>query len=163
MAGKVKTNKALQTDTGRTQPAAKKVAKKAAPKSGHMAKGDGRRATEAWLDGVKPELQPLARRLDQLILEAMPDVVCAVKWNVPFYGLPGQGWIAALNSFKAHVKLLFFAGSALKPMPPVGKGHNAIDFHSNEELGVNKKQVKAWLRQAKKLPGWGRRHRELLV
>jgi hypothetical protein len=128
-----------------------------------VAKGDGRRAVEAWLDGVKLELQPLVRRLDQLILEAMPDVVCAVKWNVPFYGLPGQGWIAALNSFKAHVKLVFFAGSALKPTPPGGKGHNAIDFHSNEELGENKKQVKAWLRQAKTLPGWGRSHPELLV
>ena len=114
------------------------------------------------MDGVKLELQPLVRRLDQLILEAMPDVVCAVKWNVPFYGLPGQGWIAALNSFKAHVKLLFFAGNALKPMLPAGKGHNSIDFHSNEELDENKKQVKAWLRQAKKLPGWGRTHRELL-
>ena len=124
MVEKVKTNKALRTDTGRTQPAAKKVAKKAAPKSGRTAKGDGRRSFEGWLDGVKPELQPLGRRLDQLILEAMPDAVCAVKWNVPFYGLPGQGWIAALNSFKAHVKLLFFAGNALKPMPPAGKGHS---------------------------------------
>ena len=162
MAGEVTANKALRTDTDRIQPAAKKLAKKAAPTSDRVAKGDSRRAVEAWLDGVMPELQPLVRRLDQLILEAMPDVVCAVKWNVPFYGLPGQGWIAALNSFKAHVKLLFFAGNALKPMPPAGKGHNAIDFHSNEELDETKKQVKAWLRQAKKLPDWGRAHRELL-
>ena len=127
-----------------------------------MAKGDGPRAVEAWLDGVKPELQPLVRRLDQLILKAMPSAVCAVKWNVPFYGLLGQGWIAALNSFKAHVKLLFFAGGALEPMPPADKGHNAIDFRSNGEFDENKKQAKAWLRQAKKLSGWGRSHRELL-
>ncbi len=123
-------------------------------RSGRMAKADGRHAIEAWLDRVKPELQPLARRLDRLIMDAMPDAVCAVKWGVPFYGLPGQGWIASINSFKAHVKLLFFAGSALEPMPPAGKGHNAIDFRSEGE--VDEKQVKAWLRQAKKLPGWGR-------
>ena len=142
-----------------------RIARKAAPektasKSSRMTRANGRPAVEAWLNRVKPELQPLVRRIDRLILEAMPDAVCAVKWNVPFYGLPGQGWIAALNSFKAHVKLLFFAGSALKPMPPAGKGHNAIDFHSEEDF--DEKQVKAWLQQAKKLPGWGRTHRELL-
>jgi len=119
-----------------------------------MAKAEGRPAVEAWLGRVKSEVQPIVLRLDQLILEAMPDALCAVKWNVPFYGLPGQGWIAAINSFKAHAKLLFFAGSALKPMLPAGKGHNAIDFHSEEELLLGEKQVKAWLQQAKKLPGW---------
>jgi len=135
--------------------------KNAASKSGRITKTNGRPAVEAWLDRVKPELQPVARRIDELILEAMPDVVCAVKWNVPFYGLRGQGWIAAMNSFKAHVKLLFFGAGGLKPKPPAGKTQNAIDFHSDEELDENEKQVKAWLQQAKKLPGWGRTHREL--
>src|SRR5262245_1330264 len=95
--------------------------KKAASRPGRMAKAGGPPAVEAWLDHVKPELQPLVRRIDHLILQAMPDAVCAVKWNVPFYGLPDQGWIAAINSFKAHVKLLVFAGIALKPMSPAGK------------------------------------------
>lgn len=115
-------------------------------------KADGRKAVEAWLARVEPELQPLARRLDQLILRTVPDVVCTIKWNVPFYGLEGQGWIASIASFKAHVKLLFFDGSKLKPKLPTGKGHNAIDFRSEEEL--DEKQVKAWLLQARKLPGW---------
>jgi hypothetical protein len=77
-----------------------------------------------------------------------------VKWGVPFYGLPGHGWITAINSFKAHVKLLFFKSGDLKPALPAGKGNNAIDFHSGEELRLSEKQVKAWLQQAKKLPGW---------
>lgn len=125
-----------------------------AVKSRRMAMADGHSAIEVRLEHVKPELQPLVRRLDQLIMEAMPDAVCAVKWGVPFYGLAGQGWIVAINSFKAHVKLLFFGGSALKPMLPAGKKHNAVDFYSDEELDQNERQVKAWLRQAKKLPGW---------
>lgn len=123
-------------------------------KSRRMVMAEGHAAIEVWLGRVKPELQPLVRRLDQLILEAMPDVVCAVKWRVPFYGLPDQGWIAAINSFKAHVKLLFFSGNLLKPILPAGKEHKAIDFHSGEELHREEKQVKAWLQQAKKLPGW---------
>jgi hypothetical protein len=154
----VKANQALRIGSGRTQAAAKKVASK----RGRVAEADGRPAVEAWLDRVKPEQQALARRLDQLVLEAVPDAVCAVKfrkptnpWGVPFYGLPGQGWIAGVNSFKAHVKLMLFAGSALKPMPPAVVPHGrAIDFHSDEEL--DERQVKAWLEQAKKLHGWGK-------
>src|SRR5580704_2856622 len=110
------------------------AAKKAASKSAGTAKADGRAAIEAWLKSPNPGMQPLARRLDKLIMEAMPKAVYAVKWGAPFYGLPGQGWIVAINSFKAHVKLLFFKGRALKPILPTGKGHNAVDFHSLEEL-----------------------------
>jgi hypothetical protein len=134
--------------------ARKAAPKKAASKSCRMAMAEGHGAVEVWLGRVKPELQLLARRLDQIILEALPDALCAVKWGVPFYGLPGHGWITAINSFKAHVKLLFFKGGALKPTLPAGKGNNAIDFHSDEELRLAEKQVKAWLQQAKKLPGW---------
>src|SRR5215831_13058578 len=97
-----------------------KTAASAVSRSGRIAEADGRPAVEAWLDRVKPEHQALVRRLDQLILEAMPDAVCAVKfrkatnpWGVPFYGLPGQGWIVSVNSFKAHVKLMFFASGGL--------------------------------------------------
>ncbi|MGV9014118.1 MAG: DUF1801 domain-containing protein [Flavobacteriales bacterium] len=116
------------------------------------ANASGRPEVEAWLVGVKPELQPLARHIDALILQGMPDAVCAIKWNVPFYGLKGQGWIASMNSFKAHVKLLFFDGSKLHPALPTGKGNNAIDYRSLEE--VDEKQVKAWMKEAKQLPGW---------
>ncbi len=119
-----------------------------------MAMAQGHAAIETWLSSVKPELQPIARRIDELIMEAMPDAVCAVKWGVPFYGLPSLGWITAINSFKAHVKLLFFKSDDLKPAPPEGKGNNAIDFRSGEELKASEKQVRAWLQQAKKLPGW---------
>ena len=136
--------------------------KKGAHKSSRMARAEGRPAIEKWLGRVKPGMNPIARRIDQLIMEAIPGAVCAVKWGVPFYGLPGQGWIAAINSFKAHTKLLFFAGKNLKPTLPTGKGNNAIDFHSEEELLREERRVKDWLKQAKKLPGWGPTHRELL-
>ena len=132
----------------------KTARKKSAVKCGRMAAAEGHVAIAAWLGRVKPELQPLARRIDQLIMVAMPDTVCAVKWGVPFYGLPGRGWVAAISSFKAHVKLLFFAGNKLRPALPTGKGNNAIDFHSDEELRRNEKQVKSWLQQAKEITGW---------
>lgn len=138
-----------------------KSSSNATRRTSRIASADGRQAVEAWLNNVKPELQPIARKIDKVILRTMPDAVCVVKWNVPFYGLRGQGWIVAINSFKAHVKLLFFGAADLKPKPPAGKTHNAIDFHSNEELDHDLKQVNAWLQQAREVPGWGRNHREL--
>jgi hypothetical protein len=113
---------------------------------------NGREGIEEWLAKVRPELQPISNRLDQLIMEELPDVVCGIKWNVPFYGVKGKGWITSLNSFKAHVKLIFYDGNLLKPMLPSGKDNSYIDYRSLEE--VDEKQVKAWLKQAKKLPGW---------
>jgi hypothetical protein len=124
---------------------------------------DGRVGVEAWLDHVKPEQQSVVRMLDRLILDAMPDAVCAVKFRkpsnplgVPFYGLPDRGWIVSVNALKARVRMIFFAGRTLKPMPPLATPPQArgIDFSSEED--VDEKRLRAWLQQAKKLPGWGR-------
>ena len=147
-----------------TKSAATSATKSAAKSSSvHIVSADGRQGVQAWLDHVRPEQQGLVRRLDRMILEAIPDAACAVKFRkptnplgVPFYGLPGGGWIASVNSLKAQVRLIFFAGRALKPMPPLAAPPQArgIDFHSDDE--VDEKRLKAWLQQAKKLPGWGR-------
>ena len=127
------------------------------------ADADGRQGVEEWLDHVPPEQQPLVRHLDRLILAADPDVVCAVKFRkpsnpfgVPFYGLQGGGWLASVNSLKGRVRVIFFAGRSLKPMPPLEAPPKArgIDFQSDDQ--VDEKQLKSWLQQAKKLPGWGR-------
>lgn len=127
----------------------------------HIAPSDGRPAVEAWLDHVKPEHQRVVRRIDALILKTIPDVVCAVKYRkptnplgVPFYGRTGDGWIVGLNALKAQVRLAFFAGNTLKPIPPLAaRPGRAVDIGSDEEL--DERQIKAWLQQAKKLPGWG--------
>ena len=115
------------------------------------------------MDHVPAEQQRLVRHLDRLILQAVPDAVCAVKFRkpsnplgVPFYGLKDGGWIASVNSLKGRVRLIFFAGRDLKPMPPLAAPPKArgIDYASDDE--VDEKQFKSWLQQAKKLPGWGR-------
>ena len=123
---------------------------------------DGRPAVEAWLDHVRPEHRSIVRRIDALILEAVPGVVCAVKfrkptnrWGVPFYGIAGKGWIVSVNSLKAQVRLIFFAGSVLKPIPPLAAPPRAraIDVHADEDL--DERQINSWLQQAMKLSGWG--------
>jgi hypothetical protein len=124
---------------------------------------EGRPAVQAWLAALDPARRRLARRLDQIILDAIPDAVSTVKFRkpsqplgVPFYGLPEKGWFAHVNELKGRVRITFFAGSALKPAPPLPApgGSRASDIPVEDD--IDEKQVKAWLKQATKLPGWGK-------
>lgn len=128
-----------------------------------FSEADGRPAVQAVLDNVPPAQRPLARRLDELIRKTVPEAVSAVKYRkpsqplgVPFYGIPGGGWLVHMNPLKARVRLTFFAGAALTPSPPIAApgGSRAIDIPDDAE--VDEKQLRTWLQQAKKLPGWGR-------
>lgn len=124
---------------------------------------DGRRGVEEWLGHVPPQQRSLVRRIDRLVLEAVPGAVSAIKFRkpsnpfgVPFYGLAGKGWIVSVNSLKAQVRMVFFAGNSLEPVPPLAAPPRAraVDVRSEEEL--DDRQIKSWLKQAQKLPGWGR-------
>lgn len=150
-----------KSEAKRGRGASKPTGTKKTKGPSHIAPSDGRPAVEAWLDHVKPEHQRVVRRIDALILKTIPDVVCAVKYRkptnplgVPFYGRTGDGWIVGLNALKAQVRVAFFTGNALKPIPSLAaRPGRAVDIASDEEL--DERQIKAWLQQAKKLPGWG--------
>jgi hypothetical protein len=132
---------------------------------------DGAAGVRAWIVGVKLEHRSLVNRIDALIGEVIPDIRRAIKWRkpsqplgVPFYGLPGQGWIAAMWSFKDRVGLGFIAGTLLDPEPPVtsmagpwnrGASMKArrIDIHDESEF--DEAQIRSWLEQVRDLPGWG--------
>ena len=79
----------------------------------------------------------------------------AVKWNSPFYGTSTSGWFLSLHCHARYVKVAFFNGTLLKPMPP-GESKQArvryLDLHEGTEL--DQKQFAAWVAQASTLPGW---------
>ncbi|MEP7283243.1 MAG: DUF1801 domain-containing protein [Rubrivivax sp.] len=97
----------------------------------------------------------LARRVDALVVRSMPQVRKAVKWNSPFYGIEGQGWFLGLHAFTHSIKLTFFRGTLLRPVPPGGTGKEArwIDVH-DDAGDLDEAQLVAWLAQAATLPGW---------
>jgi len=139
-----------------------KSSQRPAAKSAAGSGPDGRAGVKAWLDGIPSEQRRLARRLDALILKTVPGSVSGIKYRkpsgplgVPFYGLPESGWFLHLNALKGRVRITFFAGSAMKPAPPLPSpgGSRAIDIPNDAE--PDEKQITAWLRQANKLPGWG--------
>lgn len=138
------------------QKAAKKTTRKPVLLSGgnpQIAKGEGDAPVQAYLAAVPGWKREIAARLDALITRAVPGVRKAVKWNSPFYGVEGQGWFLSFHVFTHYVKVTFFKGTSLKPVPPGGTSKEArwIDVH---EQDLDEAQLKAWVTQAAKIPGW---------
>ena len=120
-----------------------------------IAKGDGDAPVQAYIAAMPCWKSDLGRRLDALITEQVPGVRKAVKWNSPFYGIEGQGWFLSFHVFTRYVKVTFFQGAALQPVPPGGgkdKDARWIDIHEDD---LDEAQMSAWVRQAAALPGWG--------
>ena len=78
-----------------------------------------------------------------------------MRWNSPFYGVEGKGWFVSFHCFTRYIKVTFFQGAALRPLPPVGsKDPDARYFHIHEDEVVDEAQVADWLKQAAAMPGW---------
>lgn len=96
----------------------------------------------------------LGRKLDALITRTVPGVSKAVKYNSPLYGIEGQGWFLGLHVFTSYVKVAFFRGAFLRPVPP-GKSKQQhvryLDIREDDQL--DEKQFTVWVKQASKLPG----------
>ncbi len=95
-----------------------------------------------------------ATRLDALITRAVPGVHKAVKYNSPLYGIEGQGWFLGIHVFTKYIKVAFFRGASLRPVPPgtsKQKHVRYLDIHEDDKL--DEKQFTAWVKQASKLPG----------
>ncbi|MGZ8669453.1 MAG: DUF1801 domain-containing protein [Solirubrobacterales bacterium] len=96
----------------------------------------------------------VGRCLDALIVRTLPDVRKAVKYNSPLYGVEGQGWFLGIHCFTKYVKVAFFRGRSLRPVPPgesKQKEVRYLDIHKDDEL--DEAQLAAWVKQASQLPG----------
>ena len=118
-------------------------------------KGDGDAPVQAYIAAMPGWKRDVGRRLDALIERIVPDVRKAVRWNSPFYGIEGQGWFLSYHCFTKYVKVVFFRGTALRPLPPVeSKDPNTRYFHVHEGDEVDEERLASWIRQASELPGW---------
>jgi len=120
-----------------------------------IAKGDGDAPVQAYIAAMPGWKSDLGKRLDALIVRNVPNVRKAVKWNSPFYGIEGQGWFLSFHVFTRYIKVGFFRGASLKPMPPGAskdKNMRYLDIHEEDKL--DEKQMAKWVKQAAALPGW---------
>jgi hypothetical protein len=138
-----------------------KVAEKAAAKptllSGgnpQIAKGDGNAPVQAYIAAMPDWKRDVGRHLDALIVRTVPGVRKAVKWNSPFYGVEDQGgWFLSFHCFAKYVKLTFFRGTSLRPVPPGESKHKEVRYFDIREGDFDESQLAAWVKQASQLPG----------
>jgi hypothetical protein len=120
-----------------------------------IAKADGDAPVQAYIEAMPGWKRDVGRRLDALIARTVPDVRKAVKWNSPFYGIEGQGWFLSYHCFTKYIKIGFFRGASLRPLPPgrsKQKEVRYLDIYEDDQL--DETRLATWLRQAAALPGW---------
>jgi hypothetical protein len=136
----------------------RKAAKPALLSGGNpqIAKADGDAPVQKYIAAMPGWKRDVGRKLDALVTRAVPGVRKAVKWNSPFYGIEGRGWFLSFHCFTRYVKVTFFNGGSLKPLPPGASKHKTVrylDVHEDE--AIDEAQFNKWVKQASRLPGWG--------
>lgn len=118
-------------------------------------KGDGDAPVQAYISAMPGWKGSVGRRIDALITLHLPNVRKAVRWNSPFYGIEGKGWLMSFHVLSRHVQVNFFCGSSLDPVPPgKGKDPSARWLNVGEGAPLDEEQLAMWVKQAAKLKGW---------
>ncbi|MDP3736614.1 MAG: DUF1801 domain-containing protein [Hyphomonadaceae bacterium] len=118
-----------------------------------IAKGYGDAPVQAYIAAMPGWKRDLGRRLDAVIVRAVPGVKKAVKWNSPFYGVEESVWFLSLHVFERYVKVTFFRGASLRPQP-IGKSkYPDVRYYDIHEGKFDEIQFAAWVKQASQLPG----------
>lgn len=138
----------------RSSAAAKKPTKLLSGGNPQITKGDGDEPVQAWIAAIPDWKRDVARRIDALVVRAVPNVAKAVRWNSPFYGVAGNGWFLGMHCIAKYVKVAFFRGAELSPLPPVASKQQHVRYlHVFEDGALDEEQFVRWVRAAAKLPG----------
>jgi hypothetical protein len=147
----------VKAAVSRNRAPAKKGAKVVLLSGGNpqIAKAEGDAPVQAYIAAMPGWKRDVGKRLDALIARTVPDVRKAVKWNSPFYGVEGRGWFLSFHVFTRFVRVTFFRGTSLRPVPPgPSKVEDVryLDVHEGDEL--DEARMAAWVKQAAAVPGW---------
>ena len=149
---------ARKTPKKSAKAAAKRTASKPTLLAGgnpQIAKADGDAPVQAYIEAMPGWKRNVGRRLDVLIVRNVPHVRKAVRWNSPFYGTEEQGWFLNLHCLTNYVKVAFFRGTSLRPVPPVASKLEGTRYlHIHEDDRLDEALVASWIKQASELPGW---------
>ena len=160
--------KSIGSTKAAKKPAATRIAAKAPGAKGsakspvllaggnpQIAKAEGDAPVQAYIAAMPGWKRDVGRRLDALIVRTVPGVRKAVKWNSPFYGAGGRGWFLNLHCFTKYVKVAFFRGTSLRPLPPGESKHKEVRYlNIHEDDQLDEAQFAGWVKQASRLPGW---------
>ena len=119
-----------------------------------IAKGYGDEPVQAYIAAMPDWKRDIGRKIDQLVVRAVPGVKKAVKYNSPLYGNAIDSWFLSVHCFTNYVKVSFFRGASLQPLPAgTSKMKHVRYYDIREAEPIDEKQFIAWVKQASKLPG----------
>lgn len=116
-------------------------------------KGFGNAPVQAYIAAMPEWKRGVGERLDALIEKAVPDVRKAVKWNSPFYGVEEGSWFLIYHCFTKYIKVTFFRGRSLTPIPKGKSKHPEVRYLDIHEGELDEDQFTDWVKQASQLPG----------
>lgn len=120
-----------------------------------VAKADGDAPVQAWIAAMPGWKRAVGEELDAIITRSLPAVQKAVKWNSPLYGVEGKGWFLGMHCCTRYVKVAFFNGASLRPLPPVASTKPAPRYlHVHEGERLDAARIRSWVRQASRIPGF---------
>lgn len=116
-------------------------------------KGYGDAPVQAYIAAMPGWKHALGQRMDAIIGKAVPGVEKAVKWNSPFYGTERGLWFLSYHCFTKYVKVTFFRGTSLDPVPPGESKHPEVRYYDIYEDQFDEARFTDWVKQASQLPG----------
>lgn len=146
---------AAKTTKARKTAPASQVAKPRLLSGGNpqIAKGDGDGPVQAYIAAMPGWKSDVGRHIDALIKRTVRGACKAIKWNSPFYGIEHQGWFLSFHCFTKYIKVTFFRGTSLRPVPPGESKHKEVRYLDIYEDRFDEAQFAAWVKQASTLPG----------
>ncbi len=109
---------------------------------------------ENWLERQMPHLQPIVKRIDELIRATIPDLQYTVSRKRGYYGLPKLGWLIELAPYDVSANVVFFGGADFDVPPPLGNTDRTRYFKVKSLDDVEHPQLKQWIEEAARTPGW---------
>jgi hypothetical protein len=155
MANKTSKKSAKVTKKADTVASAAKPIKLLSGGNPQIAKGDGDAPVQAYIAAMPGWKGDIGRWLDSIIVRTVPGVRKAVKWNTPFYGIEGRGWFLGFHCLTKYVKVAFFRGTSLRPVPPGESKQKEVRYlNIHEDDPLDGAQIATWVKQAAAVPGW---------
>jgi hypothetical protein len=118
-----------------------------------IAKGYGQETVDAYIAAMPGWKRAAGEQIDAIVTREIANVVKAVKWNSPFYGTEKDLWFLSLHCFDRYIKLTFFQGASLDPVPKEKSKYPAVRYHHIFEGDEFEDQLASWVKQASRLPG----------
>lgn len=115
---------------------------------------DSHSVINEWIDRQMPDLQPILKKLDKMIRDALSDPQYALKWKKAYYGSSKLGWVVELVAYDVSVNVVFLGGADFDSPPPLGNTDRSRYFKVKSMEELEDSDMASWVKAAANTEGW---------